>query len=395
MTISRPLPSKFSAESRKALAEKIFHVSSGIRDIRFGDGGTLEVTLENSEAASSVEQKLDRLIQRFAEFDFAPAERILYEAPGHLGAAFQDPTDPLLATGAIVKLGEGQFALTGTALDLLDYFDTSVKEIGNEFGAQEYRYPTIIPIRAMQRIQYLRGRPECLNFVSHLREDIDVIDAFSRDAPGMTDRAEVNGRAETDCLNSVAVCLHAFHQLQDHDLGDRAIRIGAVGKCMRYEAGNMRSLRRLRDFTMREVIAMGTESEILMFRKRAFARMTERLAEWGLASVVATAGDVFFTQAFAEQSVFQKVFDLKYELRARLAPPDDSLAIGSLNDHRDFLGKGFGIMAGGRPAHSSCLAYGLERCVYAFLAQHGMKQSNWPDAVARRLRPAVTTAGGR
>jgi hypothetical protein len=31
--------------------------------------------------------------------------------------------------------------------------------------------------------------------------------------------------------------------------------------------------------------------------------------------------------------------------------------------------------------HSVCIAFGLERCVYGFLAQHGSDPAHWPAAV--------------
>jgi seryl-tRNA synthetase len=150
-------------------------------------------------------------------------------------------------------------------------------------------------------------------------------------------------------------------------------------------------LRRLRDFTMREVVCVGTRDSVQARRAQLFSLAKARLAEWGLRTTVSTASDMFFTSEFAGQSAFQKTFDLKYELRAHLATDDDTLAIGSLNDHRDFIGKGFGIHAGegedrAPVAHSCCLAYGLERCVFAFLTQHGLDRRHWPDAVARELR---------
>jgi seryl-tRNA synthetase len=385
-TISTPLPRKFSADSRKALAEKLCHVSAAIREIAFRDGDSLEVRVDESEPEASVTNKMEKLVQRFAEYDVQPAERILHSERGCPGAALHDPTGELEGEGAIAQLGDGLYAITGIALDLFDYFDARLQEVGSELGAQEYRFPTLIPIRAMQRIQYLASRPEYLNFVSHLRRDLDAVDSFSSDARGMTETADLGGRAETDCINSVAVCLQALHCFHERDLGRRPLVVGAVGKCMRYEPGAMYSLRRLRDFTMREIVCLGGASEVQEFRKRALGHATALLAEWGLRGHVGTANDTFFTRDFAPQSVFQKRFELKYEIRAEVDAAADSLAIASINDHRDFLGKGFGVRAEGAPAYSACLGYGLERCVYAFLAQHGRARSNWPDAVARRVR---------
>ena len=68
----------------------------------------------------------------------------------------------------------------------------------------------------------------------------------------------------------------------------------------------------------------------------------------------------------------------------RLLMGDARLAVGSFNYHGDFFGKAFDVSTpGGGPMHSVCFAWGLERCVHAFLAQHGADPSRWPDVVRR------------
>ncbi len=384
MLTTRKLPSRLSGEAYQALKEKLFYASEAIQAVELAEDGLLRLELVDKPEVVSVENKIDKAIQRFVARGSAAAQ-VVHTEPGAQTQPAEEITEKLLQSGTIVKLGAGQFGLTGIALELLDYFDRDVKELGASLGAQEYRYPTIIPIRAVQRINYLASRPECLNFVSHLREDIDVIDEFSAEARTAPQEINLGARVETDCINAVAVCIHTHHQLQDSDLGVAPKIVGAVGKCMRYETKNVDSLRRLRDFTMREIICVGVKNDVLDLRQKALALMKERLTEWGLNSFLATASDTFFAAEFTRLADFQRTFGLKYEVRARLAAPDDSLAIASANYHQDFMGKGFDIQAEGQPAHSFCVGYGLERCVYAFLTQHGLEQSNWPDAVARKV----------
>lgn len=385
MLTTRRLPSDLSGEAYETLKEKLFYASEAIQAVELVGDGLLRLELVDKPGATSVEDKIDKTIQRFVARGNPPPQRIMHMEPGTKTEPDGEVTEKLLRSGAIIKLGEGQFALTGIALELLDYFDRDIRNLGESFGAQEYRYPTIIPIRAMQRINYLASRPECLNFVSHLREDVDVIDEFSAEARTAPPEIKLGARVETDCINAVAVCIHTHHHLQDSDLGAAKKIVGAVGKCMRYETRNTDSLRRLRDFTMREIVCVGSKDEVLAFRQQLLSSMKDCLIEWGLSSFIATASDTFFTAEFTSLSDFQKTFGLKYEVRAHLSAPGDSLAICSLNYHQDFMGKGFGIEAQGHPAHSVCAGYGLERCVYAFLTQHGLKRSNWPDAVARRV----------
>ena len=81
------------------------------------------------------------------------------------------------------------------------------------------------------------------------------------------------------------------------------------------------------------------------------------------------------------KTYFQLSSETKYEI-SLLLPGDERLAVGSFNYHSDFFGKAFNCtVAGGGPMHSVCIAFGLERWVYAFLARHGDDPARWPDVV--------------
>ena len=71
----------------------------------------------------------------------------------------------------------------------------------------------------------------------------------------------------------------------------------------------------------------------------------------------------------------QQVAPTKHELTF-----DGRLAIASANLHHDAFGKAYDIeRSGGQPAHSACVAFGLERWLATFAAQFGKDLSTWPD----------------
>jgi seryl-tRNA synthetase len=106
----------------------------------------------------------------------------------------------------------------------------------------------------------------------------------------------------------------------------------------------------------------------------------------GLAYRVESANDPFFIGEFRKQAAFQSAFQLKFEIRASLPFNHSTLAVGSYNYHQDFFGRNLNIsLPDGSPAHTGCVAFGLERIAYAFLAQHGLDPANWP----RWVREAV------
>ena len=55
------------------------------------------------------------------------------------------------------------------------------------------------------------------------------------------------------------------------------------------------------------------------------------------------------------------------------------LAIASLNRHHDHFGTAFAITRDGAPAYSACLAFGLERWLFAITHRYGTDPRSWPD----------------
>jgi seryl-tRNA synthetase len=78
---------------------------------------------------------------------------------------------------------------------------------------------------------------------------------------------------------------------------------------------------------------------------------------------------------------------LKFEIRAKLPFKGSTLAVGSYNYHQDFFGRTLNItLPDGAPAHTGCTAFGLERMAYAFLAQYGFDQKQWPEVVRKAVQ---------
>jgi seryl-tRNA synthetase len=133
---------------------------------------------------------------------------------------------------------------------------------------------------------------------------------------------------------------------------------------------------------MREVIFVGPKEFVLDNRETARKRMTQVFEEIGLAYRVESANDPFFIGEFRKQAAFQSAFQLKYEIRASLPYKGSTLAVGSYNYHQDFFGRNFNItLKDDTPAHTGCVAFGLERMAFAFLTQYGLEPSAWPNAV--------------
>jgi len=267
---------------------------------------------------------------------------------------------------------------------LIDYFESRFLELADSFAAAPHRFPTLIPAKYLERVNYFHAFPHSLTFATHLREDLDAIDHFAQHAAcddhGLNTPPE--SFAQVQALLSPAVCYHLYFSLADRPIPGGQVAATAVGNCFRYEAINLVSLERLWNFTMREIIFVGPKDYVLENREKGRQRMERILEEIGLAYRVESANDPFFIGEFRKQAAFQSAFQLKFEIRARLPFRDSTLAVGSYNYHQDFFGRSLNItLPDGSPAHTGCIAFGLERMAFAFLAQYGLETKNWPDSV--------------
>jgi len=80
---------------------------------------------------------------------------------------------------------------------------------------------------------------------------------------------------------------------------------------------------------------------------------------------------------------------LKFELVIPICSEEKPTAIGSCNYHLDHFGISFDILqADGKPAHTACIGFGLERIALALLKTHGFDPARWPHEVRQRLAMA-------
>jgi seryl-tRNA synthetase len=294
----------------------------------------------------------------------------------------------LIEKGWVKELGRGQVALAGPALKAFWAIDADCRKLGREaFSATDEVYPTLISSSTLARCGYFSSFPQHVSMVTHLVEDIDTIEGFRRANPDGTGLTVPDQSALTlpeACL-SPAVCYHCYRGLEGMTLSDGPHVTTAVGKCFRYESTNINGLDRLWDFTMREVIFVGTCDEVSSRRERGIELVKAQLEKWDLEAQIETANDPFFSATYAAKRFHQVQTDVKFEVRVAIEPDDDgprTLACASCNLHEDFFGRTFEISASdGQCAFTGCLAWGLERWVLALFTQHGLTPTRWPEAL--------------
>ena len=96
------------------------------------------------------------------------------------------------------------------------------------------------------------------------------------------------------------------------------------------------------------------------------------------------------------KAVSQKQQSLKFELLVPLRSEEQPTACMSFNYHQAHFGTTWGIQdADGEPAHTGCVAFGMDRLAVAMFHTHGTDLAAWPANVREMLGMAThATAHG-
>jgi seryl-tRNA synthetase len=154
--------------------------------------------------------------------------------------------------------------------------------------------------------------------------------------------------------------------------------------CFRREPST--ALSRLQSFRMREFVRIGTPAQITTFRDEWMARGTVFASQLGLPGELAVASDPFFGRVGQIMAVAQRQDALKFELLIPFHPGATPTACMSFNYHKEHFGEAWGIRgASGEVAHTTCVAFGMDRLAVALFCTHGTAVAKWPDGVRRTL----------
>jgi hypothetical protein len=116
---------------------------------------------------------------------------------------------------------------------------------------------------------------------------------------------------------------------------------------------------------MREFVYIGGRDEAREHVELHKNWISTLLNELGLEFVIDVAQDPFY-DGEASRSVLQRLDPVKWEFRVPAFDQSRSVAIASVNLHKNFFGDRCSMTYLGESAFSSCVAFGLERWLWAF-----------------------------
>lgn len=351
-------------------------------------------TLYMTAATGAVDPELHQVVKTAAEqqaqvLRLIPT-KVAYASERAEPQSHGDVYAQLIERGWIKPSAKGVHLYAGLMANLYRALDEMFRAAGATFAAEEMFVPNLMGLETLEQTGYFNGFPHLVNFVTHLPENVAAVREFqaAQQEDGVQAALSDQERlAAADVACTPAVCHHFYHLLEGQTLSDQDRVATAMSQCYRFEGKPMTGLTRLREFSMREVMFVGSEEAILQRRQRCLEVLRGLLEACELHYAVATASDPFFLDDAHKKTMFQKSFDLKYEALATLPDEAAQLAIGSVNYHQDHFGQAFRIRAAsGQPAHSCCLAFGLDRWCYTVFAQHGFEMQHWPEALQAGVR---------
>lgn len=392
ITLDARLPARLAAE----FAKRVFFASEDIRDFRLvetdGRVDAIRVTTVDGRLPNGLAEKLRFVLRNDVLPQLAREPKVIWRSAAHRECP-AGTFESLVDKGIAYSVGEGQVALGQPVLDLMDDLDRLVRRIVvGDLGATEFRYPTLIPISALHRCDYFTSFPQFAMFATRLRADVDTYREFVGDLRAGADiGAEILDRcAEVAYCLPPTMCYHTFNQFAGRALPPELSVVTARGKSFRHEARYHRTLARLWDFTIREIVFFGSRDEVLTARARFLDRIHDVVDVLELSGRCEVASDPFFCAADSgARSSSQRLLELKYELQLDIGP-DEAIAVGSFNFHERFFGQSFDItLADGHTIpHTGCVGFGLERLAFAVICQHGVDAAAWPAGMRQALAQA-------
>lgn len=281
-----------------------------------------------------------------------------------LGTAAYDETDGLATLGP-------------EAAAVLDAVDRLALTWAREAGAGEVLLSPLFRVSDLESVDYFVNFPHLGLATTGLRAELAV-------TKERTDRAELGSDLLEPAATMLpsAACYGLYFAVRGRQLPEPVVRT-VRQRCFRRET-HYQGLQRLNGFSMREIVYLGTADGAREHLEHFRPKVVALLDALGIPTEVATAQDPFYDSR-SSRALLQRLDPVKHEFVAY-----GETAIASLNVHRNFFGERCDIRLpdGSGPISTSCVAFGLERWVWALRRRFGGDLVAAAEAVAALAAPA-------
>jgi hypothetical protein len=266
----------------------------------------------------------------------------------------------------------GFASLSGALLDYAHRLDGVIRGWARDLGGTDYVFPAMLAAGDLAPIAYLRSFPHLATFVTSIDRNDESLRGFAARQGTATQIAAAGERFDAvEYLLTPAACYHFYPRFANRDLPAPVV-LSTRCQCHRREDHYL-PLQRQWCFEMREIVCIGDRATVETFADNLQARAGNLHDALGIRAAWQPATDPFFDPDADPKALAQRLEPTKLELCT-----NQGLAIASVNRHRSFFGERYRISCQEVPAYSACVAFGIERWLYALFEAHGTDVSHWP-----------------
>ncbi|MEF2966118.1 amino acid--ACP ligase [Paenibacillus sp. M1] len=268
---------------------------------------------------------------------------------------------------------------SGLAVVLAQRLDALLVDLALRHRAELRSYSSKISLDTLNKCGYIASFPQNLYLVAEFPHALQTLEQVRH-----AERLDELVRLSPFTL-SPAVCFHCYAELSGLRLKG-PLALTASGLCHRHEAPWRLGNHRLNEFTMREIVLFGDSAHIEAQRSAIMEEVWNLFQSLGLSGKIENASDPFYFSEDSAKGQHQIMGNMKYELIADLGEPRGSFSIASFNHMGDSLCKPFQVHdTDDAPLNSGCVAFGIDRWVYALLSSYGPSSTEWPAEVRKAL----------
>lgn len=296
-------------------------------------------------------------------------------------ADYEEFRASLIASGLLHSTGvDGVYGYSRAYQLIVGALDRLITELGG--GSFELvKFPPVLVRSTFDRTGYLHSFPDLMG-------SVHVFRGSEREHRELSRRYDENGSwpellEPAEVVLSSAAC-HSLYPLCTGRLPESGRYLEIENWCFRHEPSADPA--RMVAFRMHELVYVGDPQVAQSYRDTMLANGVGLLRDLGLPIDTVPANDPFFGRVGNILASTQLEDNQKIEGVTPICSEERPTAIISGNCARDHFGGPFAIDThDGQVAHSSCVAFGIDRITLALLHRHGLDPTEWPAEVRKRL----------
>ncbi len=296
--------------------------------------------------------------------------------------SYRDYLAELTAAGLLIPSGvRGVFGRSGTFESVIAQFERYVTRMGRHLAPEVMHFPPIFNRAHYTRINHIHNFPDLMGsvhaFMGREPEHKELVRKFTEGEDWTRDLAA------SDVMLIPAAC-YPLYPTATGTVSEAGRTVDLISWVFRHEPSDDPA--RMQIFRQREYVRIGSADQALAHRDAWLERGKAMLEAVGLPVQAVVANDPFFGRGGRLAKATQREQVLKYELVVPICSTERPTAISSCNYHLDYFGHAFDIHTpDGKPAHTACIGFGLERIALALFKTHGLRVEAWPASVRETL----------